>query len=392
MYFWPKLRKMKNSLLISTLGMMLGILLLASCGDNDDAPLGHDISVPITGYWQIGEEDINGDGAIMGVVIHADGTVTEWQYTEGQAEPYSIGYKSGSWRVNGDHYEMQLSKGNDNFYTVTVEGNSKEEMYLSYNGKTSVVPFIRLEHLPGNGDNILKTLEAMKFSGFQMSDLTGYWELDEDVAHASGIYIDEKGRVSETAGLFGSAVSRTVKYHTGTITLNQQYCHFPFLGENYYIYAMNRDMILASVNGKQILRFVHRNTPAEVIKMESIMNATVPAELVGTWEAVHYTQTIAGATAIDVDITPSDSWAIQLYKKLTFTTDHKVRKYTDHDNYNYVEYFFSFDSQTISISDDLNTIITPGYGYTNDWTVMELSGNTLKLSHDGETYTYTKIR
>ena len=48
------------------------------------------INVPITGYWQIADDDINGDGAIQGIVVHDDETVTEWMYTSVTDNPYKL--------------------------------------------------------------------------------------------------------------------------------------------------------------------------------------------------------------------------------------------------------------------------------------------------------------
>ena len=87
--------------------------MLTSCSDDQafTAPkVSPDINVPITGYWQIAGEDINGDGAIQGIVVHNDNTVTEWMYTSIIDNPYKLGYKTGKWSVNGNHYEMQLPK------------------------------------------------------------------------------------------------------------------------------------------------------------------------------------------------------------------------------------------------------------------------------------------
>lgn len=42
---------------------LLVIITLTSCSD-DQTDLSPDINTPITGYWQIADGDINGDGAI----------------------------------------------------------------------------------------------------------------------------------------------------------------------------------------------------------------------------------------------------------------------------------------------------------------------------------------
>ena len=111
--------------------------MLTSCSDDQAftvPKVSPDINVPITGYWQIAGEDINGDGAIQGIVVHNDNTVTEWMYTSVTDNPYKLGYKTGKWSVNGNHYEMQLPKDYDKYYNVTVAGNDDQKRYLAYNG------------------------------------------------------------------------------------------------------------------------------------------------------------------------------------------------------------------------------------------------------------------
>ena len=170
---------------------LLCLLALSSCKDDNDG-ISADIHSPITGYWQIAGTsietgaDINGDGAVEGIAVHDDGTVSEWQYTQATEDPFKLGYKTGTWTIDGNHYVMLLSKGNNKHYTVTVAGNDNEKMYLAYNGKTSVIPFYRLQHLPGDGDSMMEMMAQMKFSGIQMSDLAGYWELaNNDVPMAT---------------------------------------------------------------------------------------------------------------------------------------------------------------------------------------------------------------
>jgi len=140
---------------------LLVIIILTSCSD-DQTDLSPDINTPITGYWQIADGDINGDGAIQGIVVHSDETVSEWLYTGETANPYHLGFKTGKWSVNGNHYEMQLPISNGAYYNVTVAGNNDRTMYLAYKGKTSVVPFYKLTSLPGNGNEMISELEGMK--------------------------------------------------------------------------------------------------------------------------------------------------------------------------------------------------------------------------------------
>ena len=181
---------------ITLLITLLCLLALSSCKDDNDG-ISADIHSPITGYWQIAGTsietgaDINGDGAVEGIVVHDDGTVSEWQYTQATEDPFKLGYKTGTWTIDGNHYVMLLSKGNNKHYTVTVAGNDNKKMYLAYNGKTSVVPFYRIQHLPGDGDSMMEMMAQMKFSGIQLSDLAGYWELtsnDNPNGVGNGIY------------------------------------------------------------------------------------------------------------------------------------------------------------------------------------------------------------
>ena len=170
---------MKLSYYLTVILLFSGILTFSSCGDDNNGP-SPDVNNTIVGVWQIAGEDLNGDGAIQGIVVHEDGTVTGWLYTASEQDPYQFSFKTGKWSVNGNHYEMQLPKSAGSYYQVTVAGNNDSLMYLAYNGKTSVVPFHRLAKLPGDGDATLRLLESMKMSNFKMSDLTGYWACTGD--------------------------------------------------------------------------------------------------------------------------------------------------------------------------------------------------------------------
>lgn len=105
---------------------LFAVVVQTSCSDDQVIKFPNvspNINVPITGYWQIADDDINGDGAIQGIVVHDDETVTEWMYTSVTDHPYKLGFKTGKWSVSGNHYEMQLPKGYGNYYNVTVAGN-----------------------------------------------------------------------------------------------------------------------------------------------------------------------------------------------------------------------------------------------------------------------------
>lgn len=196
---------------------LLAVVMHTSCSDdqvNKVPNVSPDINASIVGYWQIAVDDINGYGAIQGIVVHSDKTVTEWMYTSVTDNPYKLGFKTGTWSVNGNHYEMQLpkGKGNGNYYNVTVAGNDDQKMYLAYNGKISVVPFYRLTSLPGDGDKMIKELEGMKMSGFNMSDFTGYWEQDNE--NGCGFYIDEEGNISDISQILAH---HYVQYHSAKV-------------------------------------------------------------------------------------------------------------------------------------------------------------------------------
>ena len=210
----------------TTLSLCLLIVVMeTSCSDDPafTAPkVSPDINVPITGYWQIAGEDINGDGAIQGIVVHNDNTVTEWMYTNVTDNPYKLGYKTGKWSVNGNHYEMQLLKDYGKYYNVTVAGNDDQKMYLAYNGKTSVVPFYRLTSLPGDGDKMISELEGMKMSGFNMTDFTGYWE--QDNGSGCGFYVDEEGNISDITQIWSGTYHHTVQYHSAKVELDNNNC------------------------------------------------------------------------------------------------------------------------------------------------------------------------
>lgn len=248
---------MKHTYCVTMLTLLLGIVTLAACSSDDADTLKPDINTPITGYWQIAGEDLNGDGAIQGIVVHDDGTVTDWIYTQASNDPYQLGFKTGKWTASGNHYEMQLSKGNGSFYTVTVAGNDDKMMYLAYNGKTSVIPFHRLSTLPGEGDKMIQELESMKMSGFTMSDLTGYWEMaDGNNTHDGGFYIDEEGNVSEIGTIVGAQNYHTINYHTAKIQLNSYFCAIPLWGQSYKVYAVgNGVLLLTASDGQMVQRF-----------------------------------------------------------------------------------------------------------------------------------------
>ena len=230
---------------------LLNLMTFSSCSD-DNKDLSADTNIPITGYWQIAGTsietgaDINGDGAVEGIVVHDDGTISEWQYTRASEDPFNLGYKTGTWTIDNNHYVMLLSKGNNKHYTVTVAGNDNEKMYLAYNGKTSVIPLYHIQHLPSDGDSMMEMMAQMKFSGIQMSDLAGYWELatnDNPNGVGNGIYIDEQGNVSNVTQIYGAYNYNEIDYHSGKVTTPNGHLVFPYSGTDYYLYAISKDIL-----------------------------------------------------------------------------------------------------------------------------------------------------
>jgi hypothetical protein len=381
---------MKHYHCLSLLTLVLSTFLFFSCGDDDgNIGIGPDTGKAITGYWQVGDRDLNGDAAITGIVVHDDGTVTEWQYAEGAEDPFSLGYKTGKWTVSGNHYELQLSRGDGSFYTVTVAGNDDREMYLAYNGRTSIVPMLRLSSLPGDGNSMIQELERMKFANFTMSDVTGYWEYAENNSGA-GIYIDNQGNLSDVSPVYSDQNYKAVQYHSGILTLTPSACSFLFKGSTYTVYAVGGDTMLASTDGRKVERFVRKDVPAEVATLENIFRTAPASALLGTWESIHYKYEINGNTNLDIDITPSDNWAMQYYKKLVFSADHKLHRYTYHSGNSYDDLYFSYVSGVIRTASTPGELVMPDPWGVSTWQVESLSDTELRLSHNGETYTFRK--
>ena len=85
---------MKLSYYLTVILLFSGILTFSSCGDDNNGP-SPDVNNTIVGVWQIAGEDLNGDGAIQGIVVHEDGTVTGWLYTASEQDPYKFSFKTG---------------------------------------------------------------------------------------------------------------------------------------------------------------------------------------------------------------------------------------------------------------------------------------------------------
>ena len=382
----------------TTLSLCLLIVVMeTSCSDDPayTAPkVSPDINVPITGYWQIAGEDINGDGAIQGIVVHNDKTVTEWMYTSVTDNPYKLGYKTGKWSVNGNHYEMQLLKGYGKYYNVTVAGNDDQKMYLAYNGKTSVVPFYRLTSLPGDGDKMISELEGMKMSGFNMTDFTGYWEQDNE--SGSGFYVDEEGNISDITLIWSGTFHHTVQYHSAKVELDDDNCTILSLGTNWNVYAVGNNSLLAFANGdnnNRVEHFVKKDVPEEMLRADEIMKKPVPEYILGKWVTTHYTYIVDGNCITDMDTQNDDSWNSLFYHTLAFMDNHKTYKW---DGFGTVvsDQWFTMDGENITKSGDINALIIPECLYTETWTVSDKTEDKMKLTckqcNTTEIYTYKR--
>ena len=356
---------------------LLTVVMQTSCSDDPafKAPnVSPDINVPITGSWQIAGEDINGDAAIQGIVVHNDKTVTEWMYTSVTDNPYKLGYKTGKWCVNGNHYEMQLLKDYGKYYNVTVAGNDDQKMYLAYNGKTSVVPFYRLTSLPGDGDKMISELEGMKMSGFKVTDFMGYWEHDN--VTDCGFYVDKEGNISDISQIWTDAEHHYVQYHSAEIELDDNNCTILSSGINWNVYAVNNNSLLVFANGdnnNSVEHFVKKDVPEEMQRADEIMKTHVPEYILGKWVTTH--------------------WNSQFYHTLAFMENHKTYKW---DRFGTVVFdqWFTMDGGNITKSGDFNALIIPGYGYTESWTISDKTEDSMKLTrkqgNTTEIYTYKR--
>ena len=369
---------------------LFAIIMLTSC--NDEPDISPDIHSPITGYWQIADDDMNGDGAIQGIVVHNDETVSEWLYTGETANPYQLGFKTGKWSVNGNHYEMQLPISNGTYYNVTVAGNNDRTMYLAYKGKTSVVPFYKLTSLPGNGNEMISELEGMKMSGYTIADFTGYWENE----NGTGFYIDNEGNISDLICIYGVEKYYSVKYHSAEVILNGNSCVISSLGSQWMVYAVGSNSLLAmdrNNNSQQVEHFVKKDIPDVMMRADEIMKAPVPAELLGKWETIHYTRMINGENVTDIDILNGDDWNKQFYHTLAFSENHKISKWDRFGSQLY-DQCFMLKGDNITIAGNLTDLLFPQYNYTETWTISDKTENSMKLTREQgnttECYTYKR--
>lgn len=387
---------MKLSYYLTVILLFSGILTFSSCGDDNNGP-SPDVNNTIVGVWQIAGEDLNGDGAIQGIVVHEDGTVTGWLYTASEQDPYKFSFKTGKWSVNGNHYEMQLPKSAGSYYQVTVAGNNDSLMYLAYNGKTSVVPFHRLAKLPGDGDATLQLLGSLKTGNFTMSDIAGYWAYtgEDGKVYNNGIYIDAEGNVTdvETYPYGPSFIKHSIRYHTGKVTLNAYLCTIPYQGTTYELYGVNDSIMLCRQgDSQQVQRFVRQEVPQEIKRAEEIANSKVPDWLVGTWESVHYKEKNGSYISEDFDINESE-WSRQFYRQLVFSSDHQLQRGGRSGLGSAEEFYVDNDVVyiTASLSDLINNSI---YATVESWAIVSHSDDelVLKWSYEDSYKIYTYKR
>jgi len=289
---------------------------------------------------------------------------------------------------------MQLPKGNGNYYNVTVAGNDDQKMYLAYNGKISVVPFYKLTSLPDDGDKMIRELEGMKMSGFNMSDFTGYWEQDNE--SGCGFYIDEEGNISDISQILAETVHHYVQYHSAEVELNDNNCVILSSGVNWSVYAVGNSSLLAIADGdnnNSVEHFVKKDVPEEMMRADEIMKTSVPEYILGKWVTTHYAYIVDGNSITDIDILNDDSWNSQFYHTLAFMKNHKTYEW---DRFGAIVFdqWFTMDGDNITKTGDFNALIIPGYGYTETWTVSDKTEDSMKLTrkqgNTTEIYTYRR--
>lgn len=348
---------------LTLLSLLLGIFILASCGDDDDNGIGADTDSSITGYWRLGLTEA--DSTYTGIIVHKDGTVSEWQYNVNNAgSPMKIGFKTGKWTVNGGHYELQLSKDNGDYYTVTVAGNNSEEMTLEYEGKTSVVPLYHDNNLPGQCREVLDDLQSMKSIYIETGDLFGYWQLQGSDGKM-GMFVDNEGKVSVVYDVNylvdGKSVgSKEVSYHDNAVHATDNATTFVFNGDTYQVYAVSDKKMYVSNDGENLKAFYKEETPKEVTNYYLYLSTPIDENLRGTWESTHVTNVVGGDTVIDRDISHDDEWAMQMYRRAVFSDNHKLAIYDQ--SYNcFLNQYFLYDDKTgtLTTSDNINHLLAP---------------------------------
>lgn len=130
-------------------------------------------------------------------------------------------------------------------------------------------------------------------------------------------------------------------------------------------------MLLATVDGTKVEKFVRKSVPSEMTRAEKIMNSTVPTALKGTWESTHYTEIINNDTITNVNIEPSDNWGMQLFQRLEIGSEHTIKKYYGSNATQSTLLYFYVDGDALTTSNDIQSLITPKLGYCEYWTISK---------------------
>lgn len=142
-------------------------------------------------------------------------------------------------------------------------------------------------------------------------------------------------------------------------------------------------------------KFVRKDVPSEITRIEEIINSKVPEQLVGTWESTHYKVLIEGQTIVDEDIDPSSH--VSTYNKLTFYRNHTVNQYSAYDTDYHNSYYFTVEGNNLLTSSSLNGLVSPGSDYCKKELIEFISDTEMTLTYDKGSsqptiYTYKKIQ
>ena len=269
--------------------------------------------------------------------------------------------------------------------TYLLYGVSKDVLLATLDGQ-KVEKFVRKD-VPGE----LADLEEMTHANLQLSDLVGYW----DKGNGSGVYIDEQGNVSDVSIVYSTNNYYSVDYHSGKISTSGKRFSFPFVSTNYSIFGIKGDILFATTDGHQVKKFTRKEVPDEVTRIEEIVNTKVPDKLIGSWGTTHYKRVSSDGYVSNDDITPSDSWSMQMYHKLIFYSNHVVNKYYNGSDYPYT-YYFTVDGNKLTRGQSLSDLISSSIGSSQTFQIDFVSDTemtiTSKSGKASETYTYKKIQ
>ena len=190
-----------------------------------------------------------------------------------------------------------------------------------------------------------------------------------------------------------SLIQHSIKYHTGKVTLNAYLCTIPYQGTTYELYGVNDSIMLCKQgDSQQAQKFVRQDVPQEIKQSEEIANSKVPDWLLGEWESVHYKLVYGSDIVEDFDIKDSDDWAMQFYHTLSFTSDHQLKRGQRSGYYNTEAFYVNND--VIYIAGSLDDLISPAYGYREEWTILSHTNDEMKLKYtsgdDYKIYTYKR--